>query len=62
MLLWPLTSIEFDTVNETTWYSIDGSKAIRSAFQVNTKRLKGDQFLNVHNPSASFIFSCNTNV
>ena len=62
MLLWPVTSIEFDTMNKTPWYSINGSRTIRSAFQVNTKRLHGDQFLNVHNPAATFVFSCNTNV
>ena len=44
MLLWPVTSIEFDTMNKTPWYSINGSRTIRSAFQVNTKRLHGDQF------------------
>ena len=44
------------------WYHIDGSITERYPFQVVTKRLQGDQFLNVHNTIASYLFSCNTNI
>ena len=39
-----------------------GSQSERFPFQVKTKRLQGDQLLNVHNSVASFVFSCNTNI
>lgn len=43
-------------------HHIDGSITERYPFQVITKRLQGDQFLNVHNTIASYLFSCNTNI
>ena len=55
-------SIDYDITSKTTWYSIDSSFSERYPFQIITKRLQDDQFMNVHNPGASFVFSCNTNV
>ena len=62
MMIWPQTSIEFDLTKKMKWFHIDGSITERYPFQVITKRLQGDQFLNVHNTIASYLFSCNTNI
>ena len=62
MMMWPDTSIEFDKKNEIPWHFVDGTMSKWCPFQVITKRLQGDQFLNVHNPVSSYVFSCNTNI
>ena len=62
MMMWKETTIDFDIKNSIPWLSINGCTSSRCSLQVNPRRLQGDQFLNVHNPAASFVFSCNTNI
>ena len=62
MMMWPETSIDFENKDQIEWYFVDGNISKWCPFQVTTKRLQGDQFLNVHNPVTSFVFSCNTNI
>ena len=44
------------------WHFVDGKSSRWCPFQVITKILQSDQFLNVHNPVTSYVFSCNTNI
>ena len=62
MMMLPEIPIEFDKNKTIDWHFVDGKSSSWCPFQVITKRLQGDQFLNVHNPVTSYVFSCNTNI
>lgn len=52
----------FDNENEVTWPKSDFSDATVSPFEVLTKRLPGDYYLNTFNDIISNTIACNTNI
>ena len=54
----------FEDENEITWHDLDlnGTYRKMAPWMVIPKRQMGCQYVNVHNPTLSKIFNCNTNV
>ena len=51
-----------DDENIISWHNLDGTTRQMAPWMIIPKRPMGCQYVNVHNPTISELFSCNTNV